>query len=165
MVREGTCTDDLKEKAKFLECALKVNPDNRETKEELALATGQLKAQAAKLVDDGQGLLKAGEAEKAYAMFLAATELNPLDEDAWLGCARANGDLDLALSFAKRALEINRNNAEARELYSWLWTPRGGKGGAPEWSAWRVILIILPILVIVVSLAILALSLFYWGRP
>ena len=66
------------------------------------------------MVEEGNTLLQAGKRTEAHAAFKQATELDPRNDRAWSGCARTADDWSAMSEFAKRALEINPDNEEAR---------------------------------------------------
>ncbi len=75
-----------------------------------------LKREAARLVDKAASALQAGDLIQAHSLFKQAVVLNPLDPKAWVGCARTADNLPAKISFAKQALKIDPNNAEAKDV-------------------------------------------------
>ncbi len=150
-------SQDLRVKIQHLEQALKINPNNNETQKELELTKERLRAQADSLAAEAEALARNGERQRAHALFGEATALDPRNDRAWVGCARTTDSLDEALYFVKQALQARPDNAEARELHSWLWSPETG-GGVPTRSALRIISLLLAALVVLASIVFLALN-------
>ncbi len=137
-----------------LERALSLDPGNREIETELATAHERLRAAAVALVDEAQAINHQGDRLRAFAMFQRATQMDPRNDRAWLGCARTTEDMEQALAFTDRALEINPMNTEARELRGWLWTPEEPAPEGPP-PALRILSAVVAAAVIVVSLLVI----------
>src|SRR5581483_6066145 len=91
-----------------------------EVRRALAESRDQLNAEANRLLEDGLHLAHSGRTAQAHLLFKHAIELAPLDDRAWLGCARTADNLPSKLSYLKQALQINPQNAEAQDLYRTL---------------------------------------------
>jgi chromosome partitioning protein len=150
-------SQDLQAKIQHLERALKANPANDEIQKELEVAKERLSAQSDSLVEEAQVLARKGEKQTAHALFRRATVLNSQNDRAWVGCARTTDSLEEALHFVKQALQASPDNAEARELHSWLWSPETS-GGVPTWSTPRIISLVLATLIVLASILFLALN-------
>ncbi len=72
------------------------------------------------MVEYSESMMRAGAQEEAHAGFVQASQLDPKNERAWIGCARTTTDVAQALGFVGRALEINPQNQEGLELRDWL---------------------------------------------
>lgn len=139
-------SENLSERIKYLQHALEQNPANAATRHELAVAREGLKAEAFAMVLDAESVARKGSSQQAYAMFEQAIQLDSQNERAWIGLARTSDDPDDSLNFVQRALQINPGNAEARELYGWLFQP---KPTGFQISLRNVISILLAIVIIV----------------
>ncbi|MCL4393848.1 MAG: AAA family ATPase [Chloroflexi bacterium] len=102
---------------------LELNPQSAQAKAALDQANGRLKEEAAKRVEEGTTLLRSGQKAEAHARYQQAVELDPQNDRGWLGCARTTADYRAAFEHARKAVEINPANEEARELYLYLWDP------------------------------------------
>ncbi len=120
---QARTAEDLTERIVCLEQAHKANPDNPDTPREIARARERLKAQAFALVQDAESAARKGATQQARAMFEQAARQDPQNERAWIGLARTSDNLDESLACVQRALQINPDNVEARELYGWLFQP------------------------------------------
>lgn len=116
-------TTGLPEKIECLQHARQASPGDAEIQRELSLAREQLKAQVFIQVEDAQKMARRGETQQAYAMFEQAAQLDPQNEQAWLGMARTSDDPQAQLAHVERVLQINPRNAQAVELYGWLFEP------------------------------------------
>ena len=65
-------------------------------------------------------------------MFKQATELDPQNDRAWLGCARTADDWHATSEYARQALQINPENDEARGLYGATWQSGESAPAQPE---------------------------------
>ena len=145
------------EAVKCFERALQLNPEDAQTRLELQAAEERLRTDAIGLVEDAQALTRKGAREQARALLEQVTQMDPKNERAWVGLARTTDDLDTALEFVKRALEIDPQNAEALELHSWLWRPIN-EPREPGRARRLLLSIGLAALVILVALALLGLA-------
>jgi chromosome partitioning protein len=146
--------------ARSFKRARELAPEDVQVSAELASAEQRLKAEASTLIAEATELMRVGSKEQAFARFSQATETDPSNEYAWIGCARTSEDLDVALEFVQQALQINPSNAEARELHSWLWKPeRDWSELMRQPSYWSIAL---AALVILLSLGMLAHFLLHW---
>lgn len=107
---------DQKEAILFIQRCLAVYPDSVLAKDALEQTKGKLINEASKLVDRGNVQIKLGAKTEAHALFIQATNLDPANENAWLGAAQTCPDRRGALSLVKRALKLNPVNASARKL-------------------------------------------------
>ncbi len=131
-------------------------------------------AEAARLVDQAQQLLENQDREGAHRLFEQATDLDPLNEKAWLWRGSTTTDVDEALTCMEQALVIDPQNESAREARSWLRVKKlrdGVKTRPPQdqsqpWTtdsnaqpkrslASLLFLLVTPIVVIVLGLAVL----------
>jgi chromosome partitioning protein len=103
--------------------ALQINPVNVQAETVLAVAKQRVKKDAAWLVEEARTLARTGDNVRALALFKDATELDPSNDRAWLGCAQTTQDWRVAFRYVKRALEVNPESAEARKLYHLMWMP------------------------------------------
>jgi tetratricopeptide (TPR) repeat protein len=131
-------TNDLNESAVALKRALALNPKDARARAGFSTVMLELGgtgsapsaeaqplasvAQAIHLADSAPDLIRAGEQALvagdralAYQAFVRATQLGPREEAAWLGRARATGDIDETLTCLEQALAINPDNMQARE--------------------------------------------------
>jgi chromosome partitioning protein len=102
---------------------LELNPTSAQAQAAVGEANGRLKQEAARLVDEGTALLRAGNKAEAHARYQQAVELDPQNDSGWLGCARTTADYRAAFEHVRKAVEINPANEQARELYLYLWDP------------------------------------------
>ncbi len=143
------------------ERALELNPADDQARIELGAAKERLNAEASALIVKATDLMRAGSKEQAHALFRQAIEMDPVNDAAWLGCARTSQDLDIALELVQHALQINPANREARELYSWLWNPdRDWRDFVRRPNYWSIAL---AAFIILVSLALIARFVMHWG--
>ena len=116
-------TTNLEQTVSDLGRAMELDPKNVEARIELVVAKRRAKAVSVSLVEEAQALMQEGVIDEAHGLFERAKRFDPVNELAWVGCARTCSDLDEALDDVKKALTLNPQNAGARELYNWLWTP------------------------------------------
>lgn len=142
---------------KYARHCLELNPENEEARTEVAIAEEAIRRQAAQKVDLARRLTRAGERQRAYEVYQQALGLDPKNLDAYLGCAGTTSDSGEALDFVERALAIDPQNKEARDLYRWWWRP---KHEQPELAIpWKTIFSILLALVVLSLSAYLILTL------
>lgn len=72
-------------------------------------------AESAQALADAELMMARGDQAAAFAGFKRATELDPHDVRAWLGRAGAAQDIDDALASLNRVLELDPENAQARD--------------------------------------------------
>ncbi len=77
-------------------------------------------AELEKALQLAEQLLVAGDKPGAYAQFVHATDIDPRNEQAWIGRARATNDTDQALASLDAALNINPENTATREARNFL---------------------------------------------
>lgn len=98
--------------------ALEINPDNGRAREQLKAA----------LLQAGQAAAEAGQADEARRLLVELTQQDPGDEQGWLGRVRVTAEPEEALACARRVLEINPRNeqarAEVKRLHALLASPR-----------------------------------------
>ncbi len=140
--------------------ALELNPANPQTQRELAEAQGRVRSEAACRVDDARALAQKGDREQAHRLFRQAVEMDPQNDRGWVGCARTCDDQSQALQWVRKALEINPDNAEAQNLYRWLWVPE--KEGWTLPLPWQTLVSILLALVIL-SVAFYLIFQHFWS--
>lgn len=114
---------NLQNKLKELARARELNPENSQSLQSNEVATQQLQAQILTLVLDGESMSHKGMRAQARARFEQVLELDPKNERAYIGLARTSENTDESLWYVQQALKLNPNNAEAREIHSWLWQP------------------------------------------
>lgn len=124
----------------YLEKAVQLNPEDLEAKAGLARATELLHSQSSTLVEAARALAKRGDRDKAHELFLKAAELNPGNDLAWLGGAHTTDRQSEALRFAEKAMQVNPENEEAKNLRRWLWVPDHESWDLPVgWQTWASI--------------------------
>lgn len=176
--------NDSKEVVSCLNHALALNPSNAQAKAGLQWAMslqanrhsvidGNGVDQIARLVEQAQQLLQKQDRAGAHELFQKATELDRLNEAAWLWRGSTTTDVDEAVTCMDQALAINPRNESAREARSWLRAKRVREGGKAnlqgdmsiqsrthhsvslkQSSATSLFLLITPILIILLGLAI-----------
>lgn len=130
----------------YCERALQVTENDAEMAE-LEKAREHVRSQSSTLVQTARELTQKGERARAYDLYFEATELDPQNDAAWLGCAHTAAVQRSALRFAERALQVNPDNAEAKELQRWLWVPEHESWDLPiGWQTWASIAAALVIL-------------------
>lgn len=117
----------------FVQRGLELAPGDPEVRRALAGARDQLNAEANRLLEEGLHLAHSGRTAQAHLLFKHAVELAPLDDRAWLGCARTADNLPSKLSYLKQCLQINPANTEAQDLYRIL-TNFMGTGKRERWA-------------------------------
>lgn len=110
-------TDSPTERVAFIQRCLDINPNNPAAREASAPAKRGLKEEADLLVEQGLALVQSGSMAEAQVLFKRAIQFDPLNDDAWLGCARSAESLPAKLSYVKQAMELNPGNEAARDLY------------------------------------------------
>ncbi|MBI4786679.1 MAG: AAA family ATPase [Chloroflexi bacterium] len=120
--RARTSTDP-REAIGHIQRGLEIDPQDSLAQSALAETKERLRLEAMRLVQEGLTLQRDGNRAQARQQFKRAVELDPMNDLAWLGCARTADSCDVAFILAKRALEINPNNQEAIELNRLLWHP------------------------------------------
>ncbi|HZQ05824.1 MAG TPA: hypothetical protein VFD70_04540, partial [Anaerolineae bacterium] len=101
----------------YVQQGLELAPGDPEIQVALAEAREKLSNEANKLLEEGEHLAQTGRTAQAHLMFKHVIELAPLDDRAWLGCARTADNLPSKISYLNQALEINPQNPEAQDLY------------------------------------------------
>ena len=134
---------------------LEINPGSLQAQAELRAAQGRLKGDAQKMVEQAKALQANAQRAEAHAMFKQAAELDPQNDRAWLGCARTAGDWRETSEYAKRALQINPENDEARGLYGATW--QSGES-APAQPERRVPRMLLPLVIVLTALVLVLLK-------
>ncbi len=110
----------LKQAVLYYERSLELNPNDTLARRELETIRSRAKAEAFAIVEYSQSMMRAGSHDEAHTGFLQATEIDPNNEQAWIGCARTTSDVAQALVFVERALQVNPRNPEGIELREWL---------------------------------------------
>jgi chromosome partitioning protein len=124
----------------YYERALQLDPENAQTRAQVESAKGRVRSQAATLAVAARALAHEGERNRAHELFLVATDLDPENDLAWLGCAHTTDAQRSALKFAEKALQVNPENEEARNLHRWLWVPDHESWDLPiGWQTWASI--------------------------
>lgn len=140
------------EKTAALRRVLELDPGNPIAQQGLERVSGELVEQCAALVLEGEDLLRQGFHSQAHTLFQQAVEMDAQNERAWIGLARTTDDFEESLTYVQRALQINPENAEARELYSWLWQPSQSGFQFTTRHLLFVLLVIAAIILLAVSL-------------
>ncbi len=144
----------------YYEQVLRLDPANSQAQLERTAAGTRLRTETDGLVERANMLSGKGETEQAYLLFLQAAQLDPQNDRAWLGCARTAQDRRSALGYAERALQVNPQNTEARNLYRWLYgikkKPR--RLHIPWRTSWSIALVLLVVVLVAVFLAVKGLS-------
>src|SRR5581483_10679886 len=104
----------------YVQRGLELAPDDPEIQNALAEARAKLSNEANEFLEEASHLAETGRTAQAHLMFKHVIELAPLDDRAWLGCARTADNLPAKLSYLNQALQINPQNAEAQDLYRTL---------------------------------------------
>lgn len=139
-------------------------------------------AESAQALADADLMMARGDQAAAFAGFKRATELDPHDIRAWLGRAGAAQDIDDALASLNRVLELDPENAQARDARNSLRRQKRRRAQpppenlesqqhplresislpepAPTGSASRVIFVLL---VLILLAALAALAFWYFG--
>lgn len=123
--------EDFKEMLACLNHVLTLNPENKQAEAGLqwvkSLQLGMTSSEpsspierAAALVEQAQAALQKGNKPEAHDLFKRATELDQMNEQAWLWRGSTTSDVDEALTCMEQALAINPDNGPAREARSWL---------------------------------------------
>lgn len=127
----GGVSDDTNEVISCLQQALTLEPNNERAKAGLAWALEkQTKTQPAVTAADlqsakatieaGHAALQTGDLAAAHQAFQRATELNPLDDQAWFWRGSTAPNIDQALSYIEQALKLNPQHSAAKETRWWL---------------------------------------------
>ncbi len=132
------------------EKCLQINPGNELAQDQLEAARARAKDEAARRVEMGLDQIRQGKKERADLLFAEATALDPMNDRAWLGRAQSAGDFQSAFGLAKKALEVNPRNEQARSLYHMLYDP-DDKARGPFWVVLRLLV---PLAIIVVLIAL-----------
>ncbi len=111
---------DLSKETVYYARTSETSTGNDEARRNPETDQSRVKAEAFAIVEYSQSIMRAGAGEDAHAGFVQATQLDPQNEQAWIGCARTSTDIDQAFKCVGRALEINPHNPEALELRDWL---------------------------------------------
>ena len=129
---------DPKEAAAHVRRHLEFHPDSPLAIAGMAALHDRLKAEAKKMVDAGDAMLLADQRADAHAAFLHAINLDPQNDSGWVGCARSAESQRAAADYAKHALQINPENADARRL-SVDQTEAAAGDAKPLPSRWRLL--------------------------
>lgn len=142
----------------YVQRGLELSPNDEEIQTALADAREHLTADANRLLEEALELEEAGKMGEAHECFKQVIELTPLDDRAWLGCARTTEDLPSKLSSLNQALQINRGNVEAQELYRRL----AESGGEPAFERLtrfavdpKLVYLVLGLIVFVIALVVI----------
>jgi chromosome partitioning protein len=138
----------------YYERALRLDPENAQTLAELESEKARMRSQSSTLVATARALAHKGERGKAHELFLAATEIDPENDLAWLGSAHTTDVQRTALKFAEKALQVNPENEEAKNLHRWLWVPEHEPWELPigwqTWASMAAALVILSVAIFVI---------------
>lgn len=148
-------TNDLKEAIACVRHCLEINPESEAAQQALRATQQQMRTRAAEFVEKAAVEARSNK-ENAQALLTEACELDPQNDRAWLERARFATDYNLACGLAKRAVEINPRNEEARELYNVLYHPADmSLPSRPSPLRWIIPLLIIAILGAVILLTML----------
>lgn len=146
--------------ARYIRKCLEINPKNALAQEELKGTLERAATESMQYVERGVAEARQGKKQQALALIEQACELDPQSDRAWVERARVTEDYAVARSYARRALELNPRNSEARELSNFLYSPADP---APAESSNRVgMLIPLVVIAVLVFLILATIYQFRW---
>lgn len=146
---------DVREAIRYCQKCLEINPSNALAQLALKAAQERAETESRRLVESGMEQARLGKRQAAQALFEQACDLNPRNDRAWLERARITEDFAVARGYAKRALEINPQNSEARELSNFLYSPTEMSAPAPPGNLGLVFPLIIIVILAIVILAML----------
>ncbi len=153
-------TPNAQDAIKCAQRCLELAADNAAAQQVLAQAQARQRDQVQRILDQAAALERDQERERACALYRQATELDPENDRAWVGCATTAADERQGLEYARRALQINPENEKANELARTLAQAEEKEeqaaAAAPAVTKRPVMSFVLALVVIIVFLAILA---------
>jgi chromosome partitioning protein len=127
-----------KDAAAHIRRCLEIHPDSALAESAMAAVQERLKDEAKKMIEAGGAMLLNGQRADAHAAFLQAINLDPQNDSGWVGCARSAESRRAGTDYAKHAVQINPDNADARQLS--VDQPVSDLGKAkPVSSRWRAL--------------------------
>ncbi len=151
------CARTVADAQEAIHCAqrsLELDPNQAGAPAALTQARERLHAEVEQILNQAAGLEQNMERARAHALYRQATEMEPQNDRAWVGCATTAGEYEQRYEYARRALEINPQNERASQLARLL----HGVEQADDrlrLSVGQVISIVLALAVIITSAVIL----------